>query len=388
MAWPIKGALRRQMHLAKIGFPAIAAAFFCVLSTATVAEAPSKAPGIGGTGYQPGEGNGIGGTGEPQQRNAPGATGIVGTVTGFGSILVNGFEVDYAGATPTTADLYGGLDPKSIRVGQVVEIEAEGDGKHLTARRIAVRYEVAGPIESIDPRSGTVRVLGQTVAADKSIVGTSRSGTLSDLAVGDRIDVSGLRRADGVIVASRIDMSNVGKPAWLRGQVETAGDNGFIVNGVRIAPSTFDRASAPVAGDAVAIQGSYSAGTFQAAKITRLPKEPFAGRFAHLSIEGFVSDRGGGGRFIGGLHLGEGASAANLRSGDRVIVDGRIGDRGRFIPAVVQPSQFQRGGRSPFQWRQGPAFRNGRSAPHFDMHRNGKPWQNRGSPRRGRYRKW
>jgi hypothetical protein len=69
--------------------------------TATVAQSRLNDPGIGGTGDQPGEGNGIGGTGQPFNRNPGiGGTGIIGTITGFGSILVNGYEVDYAPEQP------------------------------------------------------------------------------------------------------------------------------------------------------------------------------------------------------------------------------------------------------------------------------------------------
>jgi len=394
---------------------ATAVVALCSLAAGAIAEAPpSRDPGIGiggtghrpgegngigGTGHQPGEGNGIGGTGAPQQH----ATGIVGTVTGFGSILVNGFEVDYSDATPTKSDLNDVSNARSLRVGQVVEIEAEGEGKHLRARKILVRYEVAGPIESIDRASGNLRVLGQTVAAGQSIIGASHSDSLNDLAVGDTVHVSGLRRADGVIVASRIDKAPAGSPAWLRGRVDNAGGNGFTLNGVRI--DRLDRASLPAAGEEVDVLGGYSAGKFRPAKIIRLPKEPFGGHIAHLSIEGFVRDRNGHGRLIGGLDLGEGGTAAKLHAGDRVIVDGKIGDRGRFIPANVRPSQvnraiLQRGGRAkpsghnrdprdgrpPAQSHPGSPH-GGRWVPHRELHREGKQWKNHASPRRGRIHK-
>ena len=83
-------------------------------SPASAARATSRAKGtgIGGTGYQPGEGNGIGGTGTPQTRAE--ATGIIGTITGFGSIFVNNYEVDYTANTPAKSDLGEVLDAKSL----------------------------------------------------------------------------------------------------------------------------------------------------------------------------------------------------------------------------------------------------------------------------------
>ena len=96
----------------------------------------------------------------------------------------------------------------ALRVGQVVEVEAEGDGGHLKARTIAVQHEVAGRIESVDRASGTLVVLGQTVSAENGIIADKNGQSVrstSDLAVGDSIEVSGLRRDDGVIAASRIE---------------------------------------------------------------------------------------------------------------------------------------------------------------------------------------
>jgi hypothetical protein len=376
----------------------------CTFAAGAIAEAPpSRDPGIGGTGHQPGEGNGIGGTGAPQARSN--ATGIIGTVTGFGSIFVNGFEVGYSDSTPTKSDLGNVPDSRSIRVGQVVEIEAEGEGKQLRARKIGVRFEVAGPIEVIDHASGNIRVLGQTVAAGQSIIGPSPSGSLKDLAVGDAVHVSGLRREDAVIVASRIDKAGEGSPAWLRGRVEKAGEDGFILSGIHIGRPASDRALAPAVGEEAGVLGAYSAGTLRPAKITRLPKDPFAGHIARLSIEGFVRGHNGNERFIGGLNIG-GMGAANFRAGDRAIAEGKIGDHGRFILDTVRPAQFNRGifqrggraappghkvqqdGRPPAaKGRPGSLGAGGRQPPHRELHRDGKRWKSPASPRRGPNRK-
>lgn len=61
--------------------------------------APNR--GIGGTGIKP-ESGGIGGTGI--QANGIGGTGIVGVITGFGSICVNNLEVNYFSNTPVDLD--------------------------------------------------------------------------------------------------------------------------------------------------------------------------------------------------------------------------------------------------------------------------------------------
>jgi Domain of unknown function (DUF5666) len=340
MTGPFEDVLRCRTILTGLARPVIAVALLCFIAAAALAQNSSKDPGIGGTGHQPGEGNGIGGTGAPQN----GATGVIGTITGFGSILVNDLEIDYQPGTPAKSDLGEALDAKSLRVGQVVEIEAEGEGKHLRARQIGVRYEVAGPIDSIDRASGNIRVLGQTVATGHSVSGRpgggSGPGSAGDLAVGDTIRVSGLRGADGVIVASRVDKAEPRSPVWLRGHVDKVEASGFTLNGVRVAPSGSGQALKPAAGEEVAILGAYSEGRLTPARIVKLPKVPFAGRTARLSIEGYVASRGGG-QLIGGLNLDAGGRAQDLRPGSRVVVEGRMGN-GRFIPVIVRQPRFDR----------------------------------------------
>jgi hypothetical protein len=101
-----------------------------------LAQANSNKPGIGGTGNRAGDGNGIGGTGQRVTRTPGiGGTGIIGTITGFASIFVNGFEIDFAPDLPIS---FQGKTVRgdALRVGDVVEVEAEGKGQHLTARSI------------------------------------------------------------------------------------------------------------------------------------------------------------------------------------------------------------------------------------------------------------
>ena len=192
----------------------------------------SGQPGIGGTGQPGGKSPGIGGTG--QVAGGPpgiGGTGIVGTVTGFGSILVNGFEVDYAPDLPITFKDRT-VRPDALRIGQVVAIEAQGSGNRLRASRLAIRHEVAGPIERIDPARRMAVVFGQRIDIPEGVISAgngSRAMKIGGLGVGDHIDVSGLRRADGVIAASRIDKTGPGAVTVLRGRVTATGKLGDVM---------------------------------------------------------------------------------------------------------------------------------------------------------------
>lgn len=302
-----------------------------------VTVAQNAQPGIGGTGKTPG----IGGTGDVAGTPGIGGTGIIGTVTGFGSILVNGFEVDYAPGIPISFKDRT-MRANGLRVGQVVEVEAEGSGSRLQARRIAVRHEVAGPIERIDHARRVAVVFGQRVEIAPGVVstgGNARKLSVNDLRAGDHIDVSGLRRANGVIAASRIEKTGPGAAAVLRGRVMSSGPDGFTVNGVRIDAPLSSRPARLVSGQDVQIVGTAVGGRLSARRINPVPARPFAGRVRNLSVEGYVTRAVSGGVAVGQVPITRLPARARIRAGDRVILDGPVDARGRFAPSRVRAPQ-------------------------------------------------
>jgi hypothetical protein len=92
-------------------------------------------------------------------------------------------------------------------VGEVVRILAAGSPAAPKASSISVRIEVAGRIDAIhpasDPASGEMQVAGQRVLVPAGVPGVRR------YSVGDWVAVSGLRRPDGVILASRVEAASV-----------------------------------------------------------------------------------------------------------------------------------------------------------------------------------
>ncbi|MBY0339101.1 MAG: hypothetical protein K2X11_20985, partial [Acetobacteraceae bacterium] len=154
--------------------------------------------GIGGTGGI--ADRGIGGTGAVAARGIGGtgviATGIIGTITAFGSIWANGRRVE-VGAAAISLDGEPATEAM-LRVGGVVALLARPDtAGTLVADAVELRVAVAGPVDRVEP-GGTFTILGQRVAPD----GTRRGDVTP--APGVWLAVSGLRRPDGVIVASRI----------------------------------------------------------------------------------------------------------------------------------------------------------------------------------------
>ena len=171
-------------------------ALLLVLLGAGGVHAACEPGGIGGTGIR--SDGGIGGTGI----RAEGDVGIIGVITGFGSICVNGIEVQYEAATPVSAD-GSPASPASLALGQLVAVRAVGNGAQARARDIRILEAVVGRASSVDAATGELQVAGQRVqlAASTVLDATLMGANL----VGQNVRISGLWRADGTLAATRIE---------------------------------------------------------------------------------------------------------------------------------------------------------------------------------------
>ncbi len=161
--------------------------------------------GIGGTGLS--DDSGIGGTGlDPD--SGIGGTGLYGTITGFGSVCINGIRV-HIGDAPVI-DINGApASEDDLAVGLVVWIEARAHAGRLEAERIAAQSAVVGAIEVIDLAARELEVDGERILVPASALivdaqGLAQEG-LAELFEGEIVGVSGLRLPDGRIEASRVE---------------------------------------------------------------------------------------------------------------------------------------------------------------------------------------
>jgi hypothetical protein len=167
--------------------------------------------GIGGTGLG-GDEDGVGGTGLGGDEDGVGGTGVLGTITGFGSVCINGLEVHYRKDVPVSA---GGRSatPEHLAPGQVVWIVASKRERKLVADSITVVTELVGRVSAVDSERRTLEVAGESIdVLEGAVVFGVRGGELR-LTVGNDVEVSGLRRPDGRIAASRIDRAKTGSRA-------------------------------------------------------------------------------------------------------------------------------------------------------------------------------
>lgn len=246
--------------------------------------------------------DGIGGTGAPLQAPAEthmagqdgiGGTGLYGTITGFGSVHVNGHRVTYDSSLPVRMDDVDG-SVADLKLGQVVEIvaDARGDGPDLAARWLVIHHAMTGPITAIDHAAGRMTVAGRAVEVSPG--DDASRAAFHALTVGDKVRVSGLLRPDAavsdaasgdVLVASRVDQMPLTTPDRLP--------------------------TLPIAPD-------------------------FRGEADSVSVEGYVRTTDEGQR-VGGLPMAGPATDTGLESGVRVIVGGRLTQTGGVAIETITP---------------------------------------------------
>lgn len=204
---------------------------------------------------------------QEEPRGGIGGTGIVGVLTDFGSLIVNGRRILTDGATEVLTPL-GQAAVADIAIGQALSIEAATVNGALIARRILIADPLIGRVEALRP--GGLSVLGVDVAFDQSL----------RLTVGERVAVSGLWRGDQV-VASRIAPALPGPDAIL-GAVGATG---------RIGPVPLIPAPgvpAPEAGVFAIARGTGRADGFAAEAIAAGRFTGAAGPLTDLSVEGYL----------------------------------------------------------------------------------------------------
>jgi Domain of unknown function (DUF5666) len=223
---------------------AVVCAFAAALAGAS-AWACTDPGGIGGTGI---DGGGIGGTGQ----RAEAEIGVLGVITGFGSICVNGIEVHYDSGTPVAFN--GDLSSaKALGIGQVVSVLAVGTGTQARAQWIDIVDAAVGPVTAVENAGTLLQVSKQRVRIDSStVLGSGLSRTqLAAAQVGDTLRVSGLRSADGTIVATRVETAPQGTRAFAAEPADP-GLGRFLVEGyvmdtgpqaLRVGPTRFSVAS-------------------------------------------------------------------------------------------------------------------------------------------------
>lgn len=307
---------RRDALLGLLGLPALALA-----GCAPHGGAVSRRTAAGG-----GEEGGIGGT------------GVFGTVTGIGSVLVNGLRLETWAGTAVES-LAGRGAP--VLPGDAVAAEVVRDADRLLATRLAVFHPLVGPLERM--AEGALGVLGTRVVLPPGVAVRGPRGEeapTTALRPGVTVAVSGLWDRDAVVAgAIRVLQPDLARQAVLRGQLRRT-VAGLVVGGTRLL------GQGPQDGIEtdrfVTIQGApQDGGALRVEAIDERPVGVFSGRVAALAVEGFLAPN----RLDPGFHLAgfglplDPASRVPLRPGVRHLFLGRYQDGFRVDAGLALPAE-------------------------------------------------
>ena len=138
-----------------------------------------------------------------------------GTITGYGSIIVNGVHFDERTATVRDDDGQT-LARSALALGMVVQVSAgpistAADGSSVAlASSVRTQRALVGPVDAVDVAGGRLRVLGQTVLVSADTVFDERlTGGLAALVTGQWLEVYGSYNPGAAgFAASRVAASN------------------------------------------------------------------------------------------------------------------------------------------------------------------------------------
>jgi len=152
---------------------------------------------------------GIGGTGLVAQNIASDGIGVVGAITGFGSIFVNGIEVEDDASTIISVN--GSKVPNhEFEIGEVVEILTRDEREVTGAALVNVRHEVIGPVAEIDRSRNRFTILNQTVLGEH---------LPANIKAGDFLAVAGFRDGKGQVHATHVEAVQAGN-VLVRGRLD------------------------------------------------------------------------------------------------------------------------------------------------------------------------
>jgi hypothetical protein len=318
-----------------------------------------------------------------------GGTGsyAVGSITGFGSIIVNGIR--YGDANASIRDDDGNQRTSAeLRLGMVVEVEGSTLGpapvdspytREGEASLIRFGPEVVGPLQAVDAATSRIAVLGQVVdvAAD-TFFGEELAGGLAALAAlppGSVLEIHGflVPGADGHYAATRIDLLQGATEYRLQGIVHDldAAGRRFAIGAAWIDYLAIGVEDARAAGVSEGGLANVRLGTVPRADGTWVmlqeaapppppPAMPTPDAELEADVDGVVSGEPEGSTFtVDGVRVD--ASRATVEGGAEVRAGTRVRVSGRLVGGVLvaETIQVERGREPSVEPEPQPVFLSG-----------------------------
>lgn len=123
---------------------------------------------------------------------------VSGTVTGFGSLIVDGVRIDNSAVIAGKALENGSVKQMELKLGQHVEVQHDGS---LVATQVRVGANAEGSVSVVNAAAGTLTVAGQAVTVNTDatlgpVTVFEGYASLAAVQVSDRVEVHGLVKTD------------------------------------------------------------------------------------------------------------------------------------------------------------------------------------------------
>ena len=267
---------------------------------------------------------GGGGGGGSTPSASSGVLLTAGAVTGFGSVVVDGTEIEDAQAKVLRENADGSLSSDLVQLGQRVRVKHDERGQ---ASQITVDAALIGVVSAIDSTAGTLRVAAQNV----SINGSSALGPvtvfgggyadLSSVSAGDLVEIHGTPVYSPSNTSYTVQATRVAKaPAAgaklqisgkISGYASTAGGASFTLNGLTVQVS---------ASSALRPAGSTLADGLQVTAFSSLPLGGSTLTASHIRVDRNQDSANVGAKAqLSGVATGYDATANTLVLGSTLI---------------------------------------------------------------------
>ena len=211
--------------------------------------------------------------GRKKPRGGIGGTGVVGTLTDFGSLMVNGLRIETA-PDLVVASAVGALEVGDLAVGHSLTIEAATENGVLVAKRVVATHPLVGVLRR---RGGRLTVAGVPVRVEEGAAVRVRPGR--------RAAVSGIWHGQEV-VASRIDPAPRGAPDVVAGTMRRRPDGGWQIGS---APVTLGLLQVPAPDGFATATGRAGKSGFTVSTLATGRFTGAAGELTALSVEGYLA---------------------------------------------------------------------------------------------------
>ena len=143
-----------------------------------------------------------------------------GVVTGFGSVFVDGVEIEDANAKIDTENADGSFSNSVLQMGQRIRVNHDGKG---TASKVTVDAAVIGSVSAIDTTALTLTVAGQRISINTDLttgpltVWGGGYSSISDVVSSDLVEVHGSPVYDSTTSSYKVVATRVQKMAAISG---------------------------------------------------------------------------------------------------------------------------------------------------------------------------